>query len=349
MLDKTTSTPEPKTSKPLYPRVLAGMILAGACTAAFWIGHRPEAQSYAPAALTVDPRALDLGNLWETQEFHWRLPIRNISDKRMEIEGFSTSCSCLKSIETESFSLQPGEVRNLSLLLDLENESGLFYVYIAAKTRTTLFNKQGWTLSGNVRPVLSFSQSPLHFGAFFRGRSLPTKSFFVESAIPLSSLEADGLKENAHVRINKVNPTTFEVHVTPSANIGLGSFNLAISFRFLVEKERLVKKYLVHGFVREEIEVEPSPIRLGAHFLGACVRTPFFLKSHFGKGFRVTSVKAPPGTEISMLAGKAQYELSQKISKLGFQRNEVLLEILTEENRRFEVPLDVSYYGREAQ
>src|SRR5712691_6122205 len=68
--------------------------------------------------LKVAAERLNFGITWEQPEFKWTVPIRNNSDREIEIENFVKSCNCA-SIEPRSLVIPAGETRDVQLTFDL--------------------------------------------------------------------------------------------------------------------------------------------------------------------------------------------------------------------------------------
>ena len=68
--------------------------------------------------LMIPTDNLDMGEVWEAKDFSWRLPIRNLSDRTIEIRKFLSSCVCT-AIDPPRLSIPPGETVMVNLVLDL--------------------------------------------------------------------------------------------------------------------------------------------------------------------------------------------------------------------------------------
>ena len=69
--------------------------LALACLFAYRVGRGSFFSGEANEGLTVGPRHLDLGQVWEEEGFQWTVPIENHGSEDAEIVGFCSSCSQL--------------------------------------------------------------------------------------------------------------------------------------------------------------------------------------------------------------------------------------------------------------
>ena len=97
--------------------------LFGRCCTCFPTIYSPtqQAESKETVQLFVAEDALNVGPIWETEQFSWTVPVRNREPELIEVESISSTCNCL-SIEPRSFSLGPGERRDLQLRIDLTSD-----------------------------------------------------------------------------------------------------------------------------------------------------------------------------------------------------------------------------------
>lgn len=57
------------------------------------------------AGLSVDPAALDLGEVWEAEGYTCKVPITNKTNAPIEITAFAVSCGCCMSIEPRQLTI----------------------------------------------------------------------------------------------------------------------------------------------------------------------------------------------------------------------------------------------------
>src|SRR5207302_10368849 len=98
---------------------------------------------------------LNVGEVWETKDFHWTLPVENKSRDTIEIVAFHSSCNCL-SIEPSHVSIGPGQAIDVQLKIDLMRASRAgdgnpvheFEVQLAPQIAGQALATSGWTLRG---------------------------------------------------------------------------------------------------------------------------------------------------------------------------------------------------------
>src|SRR5260370_32367708 len=75
-------------------RVMSLGLLVGACGFAYWLGQSsPDKPSI--GGLVVEQKDLDLGDVWESDNFAHTLLIKNPTQEAITIEGFASSCNCV--------------------------------------------------------------------------------------------------------------------------------------------------------------------------------------------------------------------------------------------------------------
>ena len=92
--------------------LLLGVVCLFVCV--FWMTINRSAFSVHTNAdtfgLLIPKESLNFGTVWEEEKFSWTVPIENHEAESVEIESFSSSCSCL-SIKPKSLVIGPGERR----------------------------------------------------------------------------------------------------------------------------------------------------------------------------------------------------------------------------------------------
>src|SRR5262245_33634658 len=125
--DQNTGAPKASTAPTLY-RQAAFAVIAVACCGLAWVGgssmgrrspSNATALSEGPASSIIIPAsALELGDVWEAKEHVCRLPIRNQSEKTVEIVKFDVSCNC-SSVSPGRVTIPAGQASEIQLKIDL--------------------------------------------------------------------------------------------------------------------------------------------------------------------------------------------------------------------------------------
>lgn len=143
-------------------------LVAVACGLALWFGvNRPKRYL---VSLFVPKSALNLGVVTENSSFQWQLPIRNQSDRSIQIVGFVASCNCV-SIEPSRLTIGPGATIKLNLTLDLTKAPGYgtgnswpFKVNLVPRFQSQNTGRLSWTLRGEVRRLVAVSPAVWKLG-----------------------------------------------------------------------------------------------------------------------------------------------------------------------------------------
>lgn len=347
-------------SKYLLSNVWAAVCLAAVCFAAYLLGSRSGGKApLAEAGLMADPRVLDFGEVWEDADFHWKLPIRNTTTQEIKVLDFAVSCTCV-SLKPRSFTLAPGEVKELELSLDLTRRKRLpqgqevFQALLLPKIKGSIARTQGWTLHGRVRQLLKFNPAVAVFGDLIRGQSAPDVLINVESVLPLRSLDKKGKESNACVQVVQKGSRKFELTVTPPSTLPAGPFHLEIPIQPTGQDGKLLpaKKLIVVGIMHEDVEPMPSPLVFGALPIGETVKETVVLKSITGKPFKVEewqSLSYGLRVELVEMGDKmeASFAVSQNGTTAGNQWTEARFRVHVGNQPSQEIPLKIFYHGQE--
>jgi hypothetical protein len=142
------------------------LLIAGSGGAAFWLGSTEQAR-FSNGGLEIDPKDLELGELWDDDHFTMTIPVRNIGKAPLEIESFSSSCSCL-SIANGALFLYPHQQATIEVTLDLGRAltrtnpgGGPLNVRLAPNIKGSSVQQTGWLIRGRIRKLLGFDPAIL--------------------------------------------------------------------------------------------------------------------------------------------------------------------------------------------
>jgi hypothetical protein len=150
--------------------------------------------------LYVEPIHLDIGEVWEDEQFHWALPVENRGISPVTVEN--TSCGCYNfTSEPRQFELQPGETRTVHLTLDLRDNSrgnrASRDVTVPVRFQCSTEQKEKspqwetWHLRGQIKSAVK-TKPVWHLGLHSElAESLPARTFMVYPVVPLAALEVD--------------------------------------------------------------------------------------------------------------------------------------------------------------
>lgn len=353
----------PQRGPSLLSSIVAMLLLTAVCFAAYWLGNRAggRVESVSPdeSGLVADPRFLDFGEVWEDADFHWKLPIRNVTAQVIEILDFVTSCTCV-SLRPRSFSLAPGETKEVEMSLDLTPRLRLpqgqevFEASLLPKIKGALPRTQGWLLRGRVRELLKFNPPAAAFGDLIRGQTVPSILVKIETSLPLRKLSTEGKENHVCVSVVQKEPRRFELSVIPADTLPAGPFRLEVPLQPSGEDGKMLpaKELIVMGIMHEDVEPTPSPLILGAVPIGQTAKETIVLKSITGKSFKVEKIQ-PLSNDLRVdLIEKGDrkepmFVVSQKGTTVGDQWTEALFRVQIENQPSRDISLRIFYFGQE--
>lgn len=163
------------------------------------LANRGSQSTSKASILYVAPEKLNFGEAWETDHFEWTLPVENRGPSRVNISQASTSCSCT-SVSPSEFTIEPGQSRELALVIDLRSKSGdktersSFEVMVSFKVKSESpgdWNEhfEKFQISGQVKKA--FIAAPvIYLGRISEFASIPPLEIPVELMQPLARIEA---------------------------------------------------------------------------------------------------------------------------------------------------------------
>ncbi len=364
----------PRSFRAWLGRGIALSLLAVACIAAWWLGSRQPTPI--EEGLYVDPKYLDFGEVWENPKFEWVLPIENKGASELAIAGFSSSCTCL-AIQPAALTIPPLSTAEVRLTLDLsyrpqvasaptkppegsgfrapapgqarpaEQSLREFRLRIAAATRRA--TSTAWDIRGRVRSAILVTPRHLTFD-LLEGVRFASQSVDVTAVIPLEDVVARVEPRLADVRVerNRWDKSHFVVEISPQASLPPGPFTFHVYIAPARTSEQLPAiPVVVEGSFREDLQVTPSPLLLGARPIGEIVRETIAVRSLSGKPFEVAHVTTPTkDTLVQRLDGPDPvFRVEQHISGLGTQTSRVDFAVRTAAGNARSVELKIGYYG----
>jgi len=223
--------------------------------------------------LWIPPEALNMGTIWESEEFAWTVPIENHESTPVEVESFGTTCNCL-SIEPKSFHLGPGERRDLELKINLTSqvkESGNIAVGLWARVKKEN-RKPGeplgpeWKINGQVRQVLKFNRRLLYLSERSElAQPLPVHIIPIEMVAPLESLSAQCELAGFTAKVQGLKEGKPELHLCSVTPRGIGPFEGAVCLRPVLKNgEKLpVQGLQFEGQIVSDVEAVPPAVQVG--------------------------------------------------------------------------------------
>lgn len=285
---------------------VGGLILCILAGVSLWLGlgrggNVVDGDSF---PLVVDGRDLDFGEALMAEDFHWQLPIRNISSRPVEIVEFKSDCGCT-SIKPHSLVIPPGRTSKVDLVLDTSGKwkhgevdrSHGFSVVVLAMLGGNELSHARWQVKGRVRRPLAFSPPAVLYGeTLIHGEHLPEKKVLVRAKEGVEQLAVDCDWPCVRVASRHRDAQSngwFELTVSPGDQpLPLGRFEIDVRVAGVqAENERLPGVLLrLAGLVVPEIYAVPDTIRLRSDPLGDPVAADVVLQSRVDGEFEVEQV-----------------------------------------------------------
>jgi len=237
---------------------LCGFLLCVFGAIGFWFGLKQDGESSDPAPfpLVLHENDADFGEALMQEEFHWQLPIRNISSRPVEVIEFQSSCAC-SSINPKSLVVAPEAMATIDLVLDTSggwkhgdvDSSRDFSIVVSPIIRGS---RGRWVVKGRVRRPLAFSPPAVLYGeTLLQGEALAEKTVLVRSPEDLDGLAVDC--DSPGVRLES----------RPSDSLGAGWYELAVlPGKQQMPLGRFEIDVMVTGILRGDEKLPAVPLRL---------------------------------------------------------------------------------------
>lgn len=226
--------------------------------------------------LFIDPKQLDLGEVWATPNHSFTLNVQNLAGSPRTITRFQTTCGCLQLLP-ENRTLQPGEkvefAAQIQLLPGLPSERGVSHwpktVQIDPVFKENLVPIPGWRLKGVVRNRIGIDTAQLSFADLcIHGGPAITRKVRAKNYLSGQTLTATIKPEWGKVKIeNSGIADEFLVLVTPSPSLPIGPFRFDVPLSVqTTEEEKFPGPILeISGDMQPSSRVMPRVVFLGDH------------------------------------------------------------------------------------
>jgi hypothetical protein len=322
----------------------------------------PPPQSELPSAdLQVPPDRLYFGEVWETNQFAWVLPIENRGSHAITITGFSFSCACSK-ITPDSLSIPAGQTREVRLTIDLrakqlkgdQRPTRGFEVAISPRLSPQDAKPIQWVIKGNVRVPLLLESEVLDLGrCSVFAEPLPKRTMSITSTVPLADLSVRGLPADFAATVaqqpDSKSKYTLTVTTVKKRPPGLHQFQLELIPKLSSGEQLPAQKLPVELRLVSDIQASPPDVTFGAKALGETAVDTITLQSLTHRQFKVTTVQAKgEGLDCCQETTgnlKAVFRITQRILKVGAQHGQVVFRLSSTENQQETVEVGVFYQG----
>ncbi len=284
--------------------------------------------------LWIAPDALNMGTIWEDDQFTWTVPIENREPARIEVEQFGSTCNCL-SIEPSSFELEPGERRQLRLRINLTSqvkETGQIAVSLWPQLKKE-DRKPGealgpeWEIVGQVRPVLKFNRRLCYLGQHSElAQPLPVQTISIELLVPLESLSAECDLAGFTAEVTDLQDGKAVLQLASLTPRAIGPFEGTVSLNPVLKGggQLPVQRLQFEGKIVSDIEAVPPAVQVGGRVLGQAFEEVVQLRSLTGR--ELVRLRAEPegdGLTVEPLEDNLRFRIQQKVISAGESTNRV--------------------------
>jgi hypothetical protein len=309
------------------------LVLGLAGVGAAWVATAP--QRGAPKLIVADDY-LDIGDVWETSDFVWELPIHNRSERTITITRFQTTCSCLREVEPPSLVIGPKETANVTLKLDLnrrprdKEQSDHFNLPIAATVEADPNSIAAiWGLHGRARRAYTISAPGVYLGEVTRGQAFDPQTISVTPVKPAQDLVVDYDRSLLTVSVEH-RGNTFQMRIAPHAQAPPGTLQAELTIRAVCDDEERSPSVSVpvRGVVREDVQATPETVAFVAAELGGTLEETIVLRSFSGRPITVEGIETTSDdVTVQPMTGPQSVQnafvITQTVARLGQQSSTI--------------------------
>ena len=349
--------------------LLAVLFLVVLCPVAFIVGtfaagalgSRPMAAPIpvpTVRGLAIDPKQLDLGEVWETPEHTAMVRLRNSSAESRTITSFATSCDCL-AVSPTSVTVPSGESRELSIQLNLTHrqphEVGLAKRAILVRINPVFSGDfavtTGWELKGVARSRVSLEASQVAFGdSCHVGGSPVSRKVRATAHLPLSRLQVEP-SFGVAARVEPDGTDRYLIVITPDNSLPIGPFKAQVHVSAVMPDgvSHRCAAIDVSGEMQPSVRVLPRFVLLGERAVGTKAEADVTLRMP-AMGWSVERVESDhPDTTVSRVGndpdGAVRYRVTQQVRAVGDHQTQVRFHVRGGE-RAETVIVDVRCHGQ---
>jgi hypothetical protein len=335
--------------------ILFGLSAAIACAAAFsvaqhlgrWLRGESATAADAPTetecqGLVVAASDLDLGDLWDCNEFVRNVAIHNPANSDKSIKDFVTSCLCT-AVEPRSLTVPAAGTATVQVRIDPNHRSpdevGLavrpFALEITPITSTSRPHEAGWKFHGVFKSRVTLNALSVHFGeTVVKDAVPPTRKAVAIVHVPMQHLDAK--VEPAGVAAVKVvpnpdQPDRVEIHITPANTLPTGIFKASVIVEVVdcTGQVRPGATLPIAGNVQPEARLLPARVMLGSHPVGTTAEAIVVLQAPHDAAWTVDHIEAD-SQDVSAEATTAEgipsgraFRVRQRATREGNQTDTV--------------------------
>lgn len=292
--------------------------------------------------LSIAAEGLNIGDQWETKEFHWTLPIKNTSTSDVNVAKFLSECPCM-TFDPPSVTLSPGQEVEVRVTCDMTAKCGQnrdlpirdYAMPITPANENGLAIQPAWVLHGRIRSAIKLEPRSLNFwDSLVRGQPVSTRKVTVTEFTSVHRLEATCEPDlaTAHLTRSPNDSAKYELVVQPRNDLKAGAFKFNVVLRPYTSEGSLPSVALpVEGCVLEDIQATPSLIQFGACPVGKPVHETVVLRSWSKEKFEVQRVSCDlPDISVQLIkseTGVNEYRIIHRVAHGGKQSSTIRFQV----------------------
>ena len=372
-----TRLPPPQHSPPAFSRppfrlsrLALLVLLAGSATwfsRSFWLPAigltKPDPRTAQgpnlAAPLWIDPRSLDLGDVFEAKRVNRKLKIENISDRSISIERLDASCSCV-GIQPQHLRLPPGGTAEIELMLDLSRPPAVMHDArawerrlpiraVGAKTAGEPLLGQ-WIIRSKIKAVLMADPGMAHFDDLTQGQAGAAIHIALRPTIPADKIVLISSPAWLACSISKVD-RQFELIVQPKPMEKAGTFQGEIDIDLLDSEGKATCRQGIKARVKvlEKVAALPADVAFGVIQVGREVSQTIAIVPRVAGELRATGVDAGKDSVATVEGreGRLLVHLRRTVRERGQGKSLITLQTQLG-NEPVSISVPVSWYGEMA-
>lgn len=287
----------------LRRRLIAGTVALIPVVCALWLQGR---NAKARPSLMVIAGDLDMGEQWIQSELKRSVTVKNPTDATVVVRNVRASCNCTQ-VEPRSFSLAPGETRELTLVIDLQPPHSIpVGKSISFKVVIDFQMGDGTTpppieLSAQVRSPFVITPRSIDFGRRLSNDAADVESFSIECLAPMESVDVATDVDGVEFRSERVEEGRFRVDafISPGRQPRPLTGLIKVTGQTKPDCVSVTDRLRMNGEVISEVSVEPSHVAFGILPLGQAAEQQVSLRSRVGGSIEIVTVQ-PEASDISV-------------------------------------------------
>ena len=322
-------------------------------------GEASHSRIDAESELQIDATGLNIGEVWETDNFVWTVPVRNRGSRPIRVASFKSSCSCVAA--SSPTPIGPDETVDVKLQIDLRNRCAMaplqavrdveFKVYLGSDSvpagRLTPIE-----LRGLVRSAVAISARSVDLGRLPAATAPKVRDIAVRALLGLRDLKATSESASVRAEVKPTGTGTWVLRVSAVPNLSPGKYRSTVRLQpFLSSGDTVPSVGIPVEFdVLGDVQPDSAVMLLGTHTVGSTVEGRITLYSLSGRPFTVHRwcAEPPGGVEVSpidSITSASTFMIRQQVGAPGDQLVRIHFGGRDAQGQAFESFVDVYRYG----